>query len=116
MSDVWDKWGGEARAEVQREETGEAEVPADIDVEESPCNEGGSGIDDVLTGNISVVPELVEFEDGNLTLGNEVVNLGEGHALLDGRLIDDDILVDSSNRETEHSEDRDTVDESVLPE
>ena len=48
--------------------------------------------------------------DGNLTVGNAVVNP------LDGTLIDDDILVDSTNRETEHFEDRDTVDESILPE
>ena len=117
LSDLWHKWRGEARAEIQREETGDeqAEVPAniDVDVEESPCKEGGSGVDGVLTGKIAAFPELVEVVDGNLTVGNKVVILGEGHAPLDGRLIDD---ADSSNRETEHSEDRHTVDESILPE
>ena len=111
--DLWDKRG----EEVQTEETGDkqAEVPAndDVDVEESLCKEGGSGIDGVLTGKIAAFPELVEVVDGNLTVGNKVVILGEGHAPLDGRLIDD---ADSSNRETEHSEDRHTVDESILPE
>ena len=113
--DLWDKRG----EEVQTEETGDkqAEVPAndDVDVEESLCKEGGSGIDGLLSGNIAAVPELVKVVDGNLTVNNEVFNRGEGHEVLDGMVIDE-ILVDSTNRETEHSEDRDTVDESILPE
>ena len=65
---------------------------------------------------IAAVPELVGVVDGNLTVGNEVVNLGVGHELLDDKLIDDDVLLKSTNRETEHSEDRDAVDESILHE
>jgi len=120
LSDLWDEWGGEARAEVQRKETGDrqAVVPEyiDVDVEESPCKEGGSGIVGVLTGNIAAVPELVGVVDGNLTVGNEVVNLGVGHELLDDKLIDDDVLLECSVSRFVDFEDWDAVDESILHE